>query len=253
MTDIDKVIEKIKKAVRLANRTTESGERDTALRLAKSLAERNGIAFDEIEADAGADADRAVREDEEGWAKDATGSEFGCSCFVLREHFGVILMLRRFKGVGRRRFTWFGSPLNIDIAKHVHHILMRESRRAWREFSAAEKERGEEQPKRESFIKGFFWAISCRLAEHPLRNDAQLKEDRRRADAKLLAFAQENEVRTRQVRNRKMEAGSFVGGADAAKGVNLARPCEGRETERPDALSAADGRPALALAEGGAA
>ena len=35
--NIDEVIAKIKKAVRLANKTTSEGERDTALRLARRL------------------------------------------------------------------------------------------------------------------------------------------------------------------------------------------------------------------------
>lgn len=43
--NIDGIIERIKKAVRLANKTTEAGERETAMRLAKNLAEKNGIAF----------------------------------------------------------------------------------------------------------------------------------------------------------------------------------------------------------------
>ena len=45
MDAIDKIIERIKKAVRLANKTTESGERETALRLARNLAEKNDIAL----------------------------------------------------------------------------------------------------------------------------------------------------------------------------------------------------------------
>ena len=49
--NIDGIIERIKKAVRLANKTTEAGERETAMRLAKNLAEKNGIAFDEIAVD----------------------------------------------------------------------------------------------------------------------------------------------------------------------------------------------------------
>ena len=49
--NIDGIIERIKKAVRLANKTTEAGERETAMRLAKNLAEKNGIAFAEIAVD----------------------------------------------------------------------------------------------------------------------------------------------------------------------------------------------------------
>lgn len=47
MTEIENTIEKIKKAVRLANKTTEQGERETALRLARRFAEAKGLAFDD--------------------------------------------------------------------------------------------------------------------------------------------------------------------------------------------------------------
>ena len=60
--DIDEVIAKIKKAIRLANKTTSEGERDTALRLARRLAEKNGVAFDEVAEEAS--ADRAVKVDD---------------------------------------------------------------------------------------------------------------------------------------------------------------------------------------------
>ena len=251
MSNIDAVIEKIKKAVRLANRTTEGGERETALRLARSLAERNGLAFDEIEGDANADA-AVMREDEE-FSKEAGGSEFGCSCYILHRHFSVILMLKRDRPTRKCRFAWFGSPLNIDIARHVHHILMRESRRAWREFKKeAAANGGGEEAKRESFMRGFFWQVSVRLTDCPLRNDADIAADTKRAERRLLAFRQENEVRESRRNVRKLDAGSFCGGVGAAKSLNLARPCEGRETARRGTL-ADEARPALALAEGGAA
>ena len=99
-------------------------------------AENNGVAFDEIAEEAS--VDKAVKVDDEEF-KTTPGSEFGHACFIIRTHFGVIIMrsVSRAVGLHKSRLSWIGSRLNINIAKHVYHILIRESRRAFREASKA--------------------------------------------------------------------------------------------------------------------
>lgn len=253
--DIDAVMDKIRKAVRLANRTSEAGERETALRLARGLAERNGISFEEVSADEG-DAARAVHEQDEGW-QTLTGVEFGHACFILREHFGVIVMSSQYRGKAqRKRLSWFGSRLNIEIAKHVFHILLRESRRAYREANGparderillvgrlakcgieaavarrlvAEWQKGTADSARidrKSFMSGFFYAISQKLAATPLRND--IAADRAAAERKFAEYREGHDVKESEMRqNRSLDRAAVAQGFAAGRRMNLARPCEG--------------------------
>ena len=130
MDAIDKIIERIKKAVRLANKTTEAGERETAMRLARNLAEKNGIAFDEIEIER--EAVGSACQEEDGELKPLDMAVDGRIGGVLRNHFAVVMMMHLYKSRRKVRYTYFGSHLNIDIAKYVADILRREARKAWR-------------------------------------------------------------------------------------------------------------------------
>lgn len=225
--DIDEVVEKIKKAVRLANRTTSEGERETAMRLAKSLAEKNGVAFEEVADEASGVEDAAVKEDDEA-ERTTTGSEIGLALMVLRHHFGVIVM-KNFRRANpwKSRLSWFGSRLNIAIARHVYIVLVRESRRAWREAQReVEKEPTTVKLDRYAFMRGFFFAIHKKLTAQPLRND--LATCIRAAERRLLAFQRENGISVSEAKGggKVKDADALAAGYAAGEGVNLARPCE---------------------------
>lgn len=227
----DGVIERIKKAIRLAKRTTEAGERETAMRLAKSLAERNGLAFAEVEAESAADA--AVKVDDPKGSR-KTGCEVGFSCAVVREFFGVVMMTNLWKS-GKESTSWFGSRLNIDIARHVHHILIRESRKAWRATQSKYAALGLGGRRyKESFMRGFFCEIWRKLTEHPLRNDLDaLAAEKKAAERKFDEFKANNRVReSRKSAAHAQNESMLILGMNAGRAVNLARPCEGAAAER---------------------
>ena len=243
MNTTDEVISRIKKAIRLANKTTEQGEKETAMRLAKSLADKNGISLDSIEV--GENRSDAVQVDDPD-AHWFDGSEIGHICYILREHFGVVVMMNQYPN-RKMRITWFGSRLNIDIAKHVFHILRRESAKAWEETRKVLVMNHEERMKklnggflpilplsyrrkydRAAFMRGFFFSISKKLTENPLRND--LDEDKRAAERKFLEFKDGHNVKEKKGRQSKGDAESIIQGLNAGNKVNLARPCEGRES-----------------------
>ena len=241
-TAIDAVIEKIKKAVRLARRTTSDGERETALRLARELAERNGLAFEEVAAD-DATPDRATQAEDTQYTTKYDGPEWGFTCFILYEHFGVEAMLERSPTNDRRRKAlWFGSRLNIELAKHVAHILLRESRRGWEAVRASGLVR-------QVYMQGFFWAVHKRLEESPLRNDAEVAADRAQTDRKVDEFERRmkekgGEVNRRAPRSRRgrgngedADAKALVAGLRAGSAVRLARPCGSREGRRAAAVA----------------
>ena len=239
----DEVIEKIKKAVRLANKTTEQGEKDTAMRLAKQLADKHGIALDSLEI--GENQSKAVKmeDSEQGWY---SGSEIGPICYIIREHFGVIVMLC-VCGNGKHSLTWFGNRLNIEISKFVFHILRRESLKAWEEHRKVTKLKIESLRKRvlnyrlpvsedllkpkfdkNSFMQGFFYAINEKLKKNPLRND--IAEAKREAERKLDEYRADHNVQDKSKKGADLDTESVMRGVSAGSKVNLSRPCEGRET-----------------------
>lgn len=225
--NIDDVIAKIKKAIRLANRTTSEGERETAMRLARNLAERNGVAFEEVAEGAGeSDSGKSVKEDDDIEQLKPSDSDLGYICYILKHHFGVIMMLKLRKGNRRRmKASWIGSRLNIDIARYVYHILVREGARAWREADKAAKAM-EVGLDKAAFMRGFFWAICRKLEENPLRND--LDGAVRDAERKFREYQEENgqvKMRPNGRNKKKLDVDSLLKGCDAGAGVNLVRPC----------------------------
>lgn len=225
--DIDSVIERIKKAVRLARGTSEAGERETALRLARNLAERNGLAFADVEAESLADTAVSVTDPK---GKKVGGCEAGFASAVIREHFGVIIMSNIW-GDGKASYTWFGTRLNIDIARHVYHILIRESRKAWREVKNRYGAFGVSGRKhKDSFMRGFFATIWQKLAENPLRNDREaFTAEKKAAERKFEEFRANNNVKMTKKNSPKDTSPVMINlGMDAGSKVNLARPCEGR-------------------------
>lgn len=227
MNNIDAIIDKIKKAVRLANRTTEEGERAVALRLARSMAERNGLAFDEIEASAGGAEETKTRADNtDEWHSYDAGVD-GRICGILREHFAVVMMLNLNKLKHKVRYTFFGCSVNIDTAKYVCDILRREARKAWRGIKELEK-LGVTGYKlsRADFMRGFFFAIHQKLTEHPIRNDAdQLAAERKNAEDAFAEYKASNRVEEKSHKRGKDDTQSILRGIDSASHVSLNRPC----------------------------
>lgn len=221
--DIDSIIDKIKKAVRLANRTTSAGERETAMRLARNLAERHGVSFDEVVEKSAVQEDRAVVDTSDNYST-ISGSEHGLACFIIHTHFGVVMMKWKGERAWSAKMVWIGSRLNIGVARYVYHILIRESRRAWREAS----KKGVKD--RFSFMRGFYFAIHEKLTRSPLRND--LESSRKCAEAKALSFIDDLkkkgiETASSKAPKQASDAGSITMGFTAGNSVNLSRPCEG--------------------------
>ena len=224
MDNIDNIIERIKKAVRLANKTTEAGERDTAMRLARQLAERNGVAFEDI-LENNHDAGRQVHESTE-W-EHGHGVIDGHACVIIRNHFGVVVMLHA-RGV-MRKYTYFGNSLNIGIAKYVNEILHREAQKAWREVKKeTEWELGFKIDKK-SFMRGWFFRIHKKLTEHPIRNDLdQFEAERKAAEEQFKRYSDDHNVRNSNIAGavKRADDASLYHGFMLADRVSLNRPCE---------------------------
>ena len=231
-SNMDKVIAQIKKVLRLARGTSEAGERAAAEATAKRLAERHGIRLDTL--DETDDVKNVM-------TRDATPHAFhvedGMACGLIRNHFAVVCMVEQ---LGRTvHYVWFGNALNIDVARHVQHIVTREARKAYREYRKTHP-----HAVRAAYMQGWFAAIDRTLTLNPLRNDIdQVRSESRQAEATFLAWRKEAEKGGQTVNTvdtsknqRRPNADEVVAGLRAGMAVNLSRPVGGT-TERRDMLA----------------
>lgn len=259
----DEVIEKIKKAMRLARKAGTDGERAAAEAAARRLAERNGISLESVdytECDA-----KAVRIDGDADRWTRTGKECHYAGMILRKHFGVIVIQHFRRGSRKMRLDFIGSRLNIAVAEYVYEILWRESLRAWgaahkavkMEYDGLLLAQGLEHRrdwsgrirrptllKKDSFMVGWFAKIDEKLTAHPLRNDTEQLAAERKAAEDLLK--RQDGVRDKEIRSDSSDQASMSRGYAEADKVNLSRPCEGRW--RQNAMLGGGASP-LALAE----
>lgn len=241
----EEVIEKIKKAMRLARKAGTEGERAAAEAAARRLANNNGISLESVnytEYDA-----KAIRVDGEEAKWIRTGKECHYASMIIRKHFGVIIIQHFRRGCRKMQLDFIGSRLNIAVAEYVYEILWRESLRAWSAAHKAvkaeydglllahgiEHERDlagrRKRPvllKKDSFMTGWFARIDEKLTAHPLRNDmAQLEAEKKAAEDLL---KRQKGIKDRNFHSDKSDRESIMKGYAEADKVNLSRPCEGR-------------------------
>ena len=236
------LIEKIKAAVRLARRAATEGEKTAAERAAKRLADKAGVSLDELEV-----TESSTKTDifDDGSWHTKPGMELGYICAVLRQHFGIIL-IQGLDPVHRKvKFSWIGTKINVEIAKHVYRVLLREVQKDWREARIM-KERAKATPlslnvdnayalmklrnlNRRAFLDGWFAMVHKKLREHPLRNDLeQFEAEKKSAEEKLRELQEEHNIaEDRRKSTGNLDRKSLELGILAAQKLNLNRPCDG--------------------------
>jgi len=233
------IIEKIKKALRLARKAGTDGERVAAENAARRMAENNGIALENVTVeDEGVDKTGAG--DTGKWTT-VTGCEVGFAGVMLWEHFGVKLVTQvsREKGKSRYQYTFFGTRINIEVAKYAFDIMLRESRRAWEEVKTW---RGVEGMDKQVFMRGWFCVIHEKLLAHPIRNDAaQFAAEKAKTEKDYEAFKKDIGVKSRKPKMRNEDKitaanryNALEAGMNVAGRVSLNRPCGGTPTVRPE-------------------
>ena len=228
--DLEGIIAKIKKAMRLAQKAGTEGERVAAERAAHRLAESNGIDISTLKI--GDSEAKAVMKDD-GDKFRHYGAESGFAYQLIRKHFGVIVMEWRDKNSTSsiRRVTFFGVNINIEIAKYVYVILMREFHKDYKEV------KGWGLNKR-SFMTGWFMQIDKKLTNQPLRNDRdQFEAEKEAAERKFKEYQSKTDnIKMRTVNRSNKDAESLYRGFRSAEKVNLSRPCEGQASASPFSL-----------------
>lgn len=224
---MEAVLDKLRHIMRLARRAGTDGERQAAELAARRIADRHGIALESVEI--GPDVGRTVRADEAATGI-YRGCEFGMAAWIIREHFAVQVMfcVNRLR---HGRLSWFGTRINIDVARYAFDIIIRECRKHCRAARAkhARMWRGHMKFSKESFMRGWFHVIDEKLTAHPLRNDLDtFRAEKRRLEAAFDRYRQNNAVTDVGHRPRETNAWAVAAGMEAAQSVSLSRPCEGR-------------------------
>lgn len=253
MNTPEEIIQKIKAALRLARRASTAGEQAAAEAAAKRLADKNGIALGELEVEESRVC--TGKYDDDNWLSASYGMEIGFITAVLRNHFGIVLVQTR-RADGKIRLSWIGTAINVDIAKHVYAILLRECRKDWGEARIVKRQAKEalkgirispslrglapgassrmnqiaalRDLSKQAFYAGWFSAVNYLLTLHPLRNDLdQLEAERKSANDFLDKMKAEGEIADKQKNPKISEKDrlSFRLGASAGETIRLNRPC----------------------------
>lgn len=243
---IDAVLDKIKKMVRLANGTSEQGERDAAMRMAKKMADAHGIALDSVDADSPGPGQTLMYTD--GRRQRFSGCEYGLAVHILKKHFAVQVIMRIEGGGGPGHAIFFGCRINIEVAKYAWDIMLRESRKAWNAYRRKSSlmrmiERGYRlpgsaarlvrKPDKGAFMSGWFFRIDQKLTENPIRNDIeQFNAERALMERDFQRYCAHNNVKESKGRKAKQDFSAVMAGMSSAEAVSLNRPCEGRWREQ---------------------
>ena len=172
--------------------------------------------------------------------------ELGYLTPLLREHFGIILIQER-RADRKVRFTWVGTAINVDIAKHVYVVLLRACRRDWGDARIAKRNAKATKVdyrmssadrhaivhlrnlSQKSFYDGWFTSIHRKLAANPLRNDLeQFNAEKKAAENKFKAMQEQSHLKEhkRNSAQNRIDRISAELGLAAGSLINLSRPCD---------------------------
>lgn len=232
------VVERIRKALRLARKAATDGERDAAMNAAKRMAEANGLDLDGIDGE-GEDGGKAVVVN--GKRVDIDAVETQLAAWIISRHFSICVAFEKMRRGGGVKVLWIGNRINIGVAQYAWNIMLRESVRYFDELLKASKV----NPKyRGLYMRGFFFAIDKLLTEHPLRNDVeQADAERRKAEDLLKEREKMQEFKLSNPEGEGETDGDAIvkGLKDGAK-VRLNRPVGGTDGKGAEAVGTATRR-----------
>lgn len=163
MSDTDKIVDKIKKLLRLGRGSNHAAEAQAAIEKAYELASGAGISIDGIDMDK--DATRITHE--WGGVKRCVYAR-RLAHGILKRHFSVLVLASSQRGC-----VYVGPSVNIAIAKHVEAFLIRECNTSWTAFSQTLRycRKHVTANKRKTYELNFIAGIESALRMRPIRND----------------------------------------------------------------------------------
>lgn len=213
-----KLTERLKKCLAL-RASPEPHEAAAALRQAQALMRELGITEDDLEGLETADATVKTRE---GFGACRT-MQFLTS--IIMGAFGVSVVYERNPGSANRlNVRYFGPRSRVMLAEYAHKVVWRAMQQSWDDFLTRRPWLKGDGGKRQAFHIGWLCAVSEKV-EAIAPTEA---EERSIARAIARAYGKELEP-TKQARQRKLSAGAFAAGLDAAQDFTLHRPVESQQ------------------------
>lgn len=230
--EMETIVEKVKKLLRLSRGTNSEAESLNALAKAKEMCALYGLRFESVDAEA-----PRIKEEKVLDGKRNSASKrwvFG----ILDAHFGIMVCEGAMGGV-----YFVGPEENIEIGKFILEYLLASEKRAWSSFvdvfcAESERRMGTEGLKgdirksmrkyKKDFTAGFYYKVYERLAQQPLRND-KVKEAVKRHVREKYGDLPHSKPRAQEGEDKSgivTRAGVKAGGE-----VNLSRPVEGTVME----------------------
>ena len=210
-----RIIERVRKLLRLGNKTNHRAEAEAAVAKAHEIAAGAGIAIDGIDADR--EAVRITHED--GGARAASHAR-KLARAILGNHFGVLVL-----GSSTHGAAYVGPAVNIAVARHVEVFLLRQCGALWKAYAAAHGVRGPRKmtQRRRAWELGFFAGIDHVLRQRPIRNDS---EDINRAIRQYVSDRFKVKAMKMNLKTQKRHTNDLESGFQDGKSTRLDRPVE---------------------------
>jgi Protein of unknown function (DUF2786) len=218
MSDTDKIVDKIKKLLRLGRGSNHAAEAQAAIEKAYELASGAGISIDGIDID----KDTLRITHEEGGVRRCVFAR-RCAHGILKRHFSVLVLASSERGC-----IYVGPSVNIAIAKHVEAFLIRECASSWSAFSTSMRSQRITANKRKTYELNFFAGVDSVLRMRPIRNDRDeiQKAIDKYTEANFSVVTTKLDRPTRE--DRTVAANAYLHGLT----TNVSRPVEGSVNSR---------------------
>jgi hypothetical protein len=230
MRNQNDILDKIRKLLRLADRSRGSTENEAKVALAKAqeLMTRHNIdsALLRMERGESGGASFTVNKGKVDLPKTLNPADI-MILSLLQSHFNVKTILMP-DGRGTP-VDIIGAAADIDFAIYAFHYLRQTFFRCWNEFK-----RTHANPDKASYYRGLRDGLNAELKAAKQRAEQSYASDQRHAyglvvvdqQAVITRFVEENygKLRNRNTRSRRLHSGSYVAGETKGRTIQINRP-----------------------------
>jgi len=150
----EKLLNRIKKLLALAEGKANEQESQSALLLARKMLAENGLRMDQIEPEKTGITESSVSHGKR------RNHQWGRLAIIIRKNFPVDVWWT-LGGEGEKGITFCGEPEKVAIAKAVYETAQKQASRLGARYAKAKKDQGKEtKGAKKAFIEGFLDGLS---------------------------------------------------------------------------------------------
>ncbi len=222
------ILNKVRKLLRLADKSRGATENEAKVALAKAqdLMTRHNIDSALLRMEAGEKSGTNVTKGLYELPKTLNPADM-MILSLLQEHFNVRVILM--SGHRKTAIDIIGAPEDVDFAIFAVSFLRKTFFRCWNEFKKTAWD-----PDRASYYRGLRDGIDAELTAAKEKAEQSYDEDDRNTyalavvdqDAAITRYVDENygNVRTRRQRRRRVDSASYVAGETKGRTIQINRP-----------------------------